>query len=96
MPLSNAERQARWRQRREQRLARIDDDWGLLKKAVSFPLKSLALEGKKSMATISPANVSIQTHRLNQIIEKWPTLTNANKAKLTKGLTTLLQDGGDD
>jgi hypothetical protein len=95
MALSNAERHARWRQRRQDRFAGIESDWALLQKAVSFPIKKLQEQGRTNMATVSPGAVTLAAVTLKRIIARWPHLSVEDKGKLAKGVAvSQLDDEG--
>jgi hypothetical protein len=72
MALSNAERQALWRERRQAKLDSVERDWALFAKATGVLLRELRVQGRANMATMSPPTVSILTQTLQRLIERWP------------------------
>jgi hypothetical protein len=74
MTFSNAERQARWRDRQQVKIDHVEEDWGLFVKAAGVFLRELARQGRSGAATASPATVAILTAKLRRLIERWPSL----------------------
>jgi hypothetical protein len=74
MTFSNAERQARWREGRQAKIDRVEEDWRLFAKAAGVFLLELARQGRSGAATASPATVAILTAKLRRLIERWPSL----------------------
>jgi hypothetical protein len=82
MALSNAERQARWRERRAAKLEVVEGDWALFTKAASVFVRAFKVEGKSSLAARSPAVVGLLAHKLERLINLWPDLPLETKKRL--------------
>jgi hypothetical protein len=58
-----------------------DDDWGMFQKATRSLIKDLKVEGKKSMATMSPHTVAYLVGVLARLIDRWAEQTLEAKRK---------------
>jgi hypothetical protein len=63
------------------------DDWELFSKAASVLIKALEVEGRKNMATMSPATVAVLAGILRNLLAQWPDLPPETKRKLAAAKT---------
>jgi hypothetical protein len=82
MALSNAERQARFRARRDSLLKNVAKDYDLLADAVALLIQALKVEGRKNTQTISPQNIAVVAAILEQLVGRWPQLAPETKKML--------------
>jgi hypothetical protein len=64
------------------------DDWDLFSKTASVVIKALRVEGRKNMATMSPATVAVLAGILRNLLAQWPDLPPETKRKLAAAKTS--------
>jgi hypothetical protein len=74
MVLSSAERQRRWRARRQAKIDGIDEDWALFQKAAGVFLRRLAKYGHSSPANVGRASFVSLAGTFERLITLWPRL----------------------
>jgi hypothetical protein len=92
MALSNAERQARWRAKRDAEFSRMHmseaDDFLRVRNAIRTLNAEIKVEGKKNMATMSPDTVLRLAVLLDRLLTDWPILPLDTKRKIAKAKTS--------
>jgi hypothetical protein len=82
MVLSSAERQRRWRARRQAKIDRIDEDWALFQKAAGVFLRRLSKYGRSRPSDVGRSSIVVMAGTIERLIEVWPQLPSDVKQKL--------------